>query len=200
MFGGPRSDQRAVRAGTEQTAGFLGSLLSSPQALQTFLGRTQTLIPSVAESAAGLAGGGGLDAGRAVISAAQPLFERNLQSSLALNQAQASSPFSTAFGAQNIDTTARALQDFNFFQQQTLQQGQQTALDAARVIGALGQAESAGPLAVLGLASRFFQPQQEQGGGGIGGLIGGALGTIGGSFLGPVGAAAGGAVGESLFG
>lgn len=62
---------------------------------------------------------------RATVKAAQPIFQENLSNALTTLGAQAPSIRNTAFAQQAGETTQRALQDFNLFAQQALQQGQQ---------------------------------------------------------------------------
>ena len=66
--------------------------------------------------------------GEAVIRAAEPAFQRNLAEAQATQREFGGPRFAAESGRQNRLLTERALQDFNLFQAQVLQQGQQTQL------------------------------------------------------------------------
>lgn len=86
--------------------------------------------------ATGGMGGPGVSAGQSVINAAQPIFMQNMQRALGQLQSSAPGRYGTAFTGQGIGLQQRALQDFNLFQQQALQQGMQTDLQALLGAGA----------------------------------------------------------------
>lgn len=134
--------------------------------------------------------------GQEVLSAAQPVFQQNLSDALGL-QREGGARFSSGQNLLAQQTSDRALNDFNLFSKNVLQQGQQTQL----------QALAAQQNMLLPLLQALFQgggfntdPAYQQSGGGLGRLLGGIGGTALGSFLGPLGAAAGGKAGSSLFG
>lgn len=85
---------------------------------------------------------GGFDqfGGEGVLQAYQPIFQRNLQDALGLQREQGPR-FSSGQGLLGMQTSQRALQDFNAFAQNVLQQGQQTKLQAM-----LGQGQQQGQL------------------------------------------------------
>jgi hypothetical protein len=108
----------------------------------------------------------GFEQSQALVGAAQPIFQQNLQTALGQLSSSAPNRFSTTFQAQGQGLAQRALQDFNVFAQQAMQQGlgldlqsrqqaldfllggqqlaQQGQLGAAQLLGQLaGQAGSA---------------------------------------------------------
>jgi hypothetical protein len=141
---------------------------------------------------------GGFDqfGGEGVLQAYQPIFQRNLQDALATQREQGPR-FSSGQDLLGMQTSQRALQDYNAFAQNVLQQGQQTKLQAM-----LGQGQLQGQLLQQLLGALFT------GGGinaapiynvqpGMGQQLLGLAGTIGGGLAGgPFGAA----LGKSLFG
>lgn len=151
----------------------------------------QQVLQSQFDALSGLSQGGGLGAAQQVIGAAQPVFNHNLQQAGAEFMSQAPSTFNTSAGAGLGNLQARALQDFNLFAGQALQQGQQTGIDAAQTLGGLGQAAG-------GAQQRFINPTLQLMLGGMGmaqpmpadvasqpGLFGqllGAAGSIGGGM------------------
>ncbi len=169
------------QSGNPFTAGINGG----GQALATQAG--QNPQGQALQSLLGILGGGG--AGQNVINAAQPVFEQNLQSSLGQLSNFAPGRFSTAAEQQGVGLAQNALQDFNLFQQQVLQQGQQTDIAAAQgILGPFAQMLGIGAgFGAQNPIESFIQPQGPGLGGFLGQLAGGALG----SFAGPLGASAG---------
>jgi hypothetical protein len=94
----------------------------------TFASPTQR---GIADFYAQLFAPGGMDrfSGQGVLDAAQPLFQRNLADALA-TQREAGPRFASGQNVLAGQTSERALQDFNLFSQNVLQQGQNTALQA----------------------------------------------------------------------
>lgn len=129
-----------------QATGGISQFLSQPSPeMQTLQSAQPALLGMLNQGAQGM---GAFDQSQALVGAATPIFDRNLQSSLGALGNQAAGRFSTAFGAQANDLTSRALQDFNLFSQQALQSGlgldlqsrqigQQGALGAANLLGSL---------------------------------------------------------------
>jgi hypothetical protein len=74
---------------------------------------------------------GGFDqfSGQANLDAYQPIFQRGLQDAIGMNREQGAR-FSSGQGLLGMQTSQRALQDYNSFAQNVLQQGQQTKLQA----------------------------------------------------------------------
>lgn len=140
----------------------------------------------------------GGNAGQQVVDAAQPVFNQNLQNALGMLNSSSPGRFSTAANQQGVGLAQQALQDFNLFSAQALQQGQDQQIAAAA--GILNPFTS-----ILGLGTGFAQPAPlesvvQPGGGGFGGFLGGLAGTALGSFAGPLGSTLGGRLGSSLFG
>ena len=167
MFGGPNVSN-TIPEGLEDeqrgVGGFLSSLLSQPQALKSFLGGQKDQFTGAAgDFLMSILGGGGQDAAQGVVDASIPGFERNLATAQGQLGASASSPFSTAFGLQEVDLASRAVSDFNLFQAQQFQQAQQTGVNAAQILGALGGQEGQQNLQALDIVSRFFSPQAAAG-------------------------------------
>ena len=104
----------------------------SSQALSQLAGPLMSLI-----------GDNGMGAFNQFMAAAQPGFERNLNFGLGALNAAAPAANSSAFGLQGIDTTTRALDDFNMFSQQARLGFLQPSLQAAGLLtsaaGAAGQ-------------------------------------------------------------
>lgn len=128
--------------------------------------------------------------GQSVINAAQPIFQRNLSNVAATIREQG--PRFAASSQRQVGLAGeRALQDFNLFQQQVLEQGQQRQLAAAQALGGLGQGAAQIGLGALGQAGRLNLDQ----------LLGqgqlnqqGILGALGLLFPGLLGAGVGPAV------
>ncbi len=136
---------------------------------------------------------GGFDqfSGQANLDAYQPIFQRGLQDAIALNREQGPR-FASGQGLLGMQTTQRALQDYNSFAQNVLQQGQATKLQAM-----LGAGQQQGQLLQQLLAALFT------GGGinaapiyqqtpGLGQQLLSLGGTLGGALLGGAGGAAAG--------
>lgn len=109
--------------------------------------------------------GQGVNPGQQVIDAARPQFDRNLMQ--ANTQLANSIPgrFSSAFAGQSNDLNAKALQDFNMFQAQALQQGQQMQQQQRDgfqnfLLGAqgAGQAQTNNLFSLLGQSLGWSQP------------------------------------------
>lgn len=128
---------------------------------------------------------GGFDqfGGEATVKAYQPLFQRNLADAIAA-QRESGPRFSSGQDLLGMQTSQRALQDFNAFAQNVLQQGQQTKLQAM-----LGAGQQQGQLLQQLLGALFT------GGGinaapiyqqtpGFGQQLLGLAGTIGGGIAG----------------
>jgi hypothetical protein len=119
---------------TPQVQDFLKNLLSDPSGgnLGLFGGQ------------AGLGGSGQFslfqgNPGVSVNRLAEPIFQRNLEFAQDTQREFGGPRFSAEAGRQNRLLAERALQDFNLFQQQNLQAGQNTALAAnAQRLGFLG--------------------------------------------------------------
>lgn len=119
-----------INAPQSQANPFAQAAAQSPE--QQVLEQTQPALQ-------GLIQGGGQQAAQQVIDAAQPRFQENLETGIAEFMSQTPSTFNTAAGVGAGDIAESALRDFNLFQQQALQQGQQTALGAAGQLGQLAQ-------------------------------------------------------------
>lgn len=135
-------------------------------AISQFLGQPapeQQVFDQLSGDLAGLAQGGGVGAAQQVIGAAQPIFQQNLDFAQGQLQNAAPGRFSSAFVNQGIDLGSRALQDFNLFQQQALQQGQQTGLQAAGLLGNLASQAGQQPFQrMLGAGQLGAQISQQQ--------------------------------------
>jgi hypothetical protein len=83
-----------------------------------------------------------LAGGEGMLSAMEPLFQRNLEQTLRMNREFGGpSRFNTAVGDKGVELSQRALQDYNLFQQQALEQARNRQLQAVLGIGGLtGQA------------------------------------------------------------
>jgi hypothetical protein len=134
--------------------GNIQSFLNQPAPETRALGQAMPAIQ-------GLLGGqgaqnpfGGFSAGQQTVNAAQPVFQQNLQTALTGVANRAPSVRNSAFGDQSSGLAQRALSDFNLFQQQALQQGQQ--LDANFALGSAGLAQQGqlGGLSALGSLSQ----------------------------------------------
>jgi hypothetical protein len=155
-----------------------------------------------------------------VAEALTPIFNRNLDETLAQTQAALPSVFNRAAAGEVANVGQRALQDFNLFIQQARQQDIQNRIQAALASGTLSSAAGQNPFMRNLQAGQFaqqgdmFQAQQQlaaqlailqllgqptgsvtQQSGGLGGMLGGALGMFGGPFIG----AAGYGLGSGLF-
>lgn len=129
--------------------------------------------------------------GQQVLNTAQPLFQRNLADALNL-QRENGPRFSSGQDLLGMQTSQRALQDFNQFAAQVLQQGQQTQLQAA----AAQQNALAPFLQTLFNAGGFNSAPIYQQTPGLGQQLLGLAGTLGGAYLGGgLGGAAAGAAG-----
>lgn len=133
----------------QQAVGHMGSFLNQPAPESRALQQAQPALASLLGGQHGLFGG--FSAGQQVVNAAQPVFNQNLQGALTQVANRAPSIRNSAFGDQASGLAQRALSDFNLFQQQALQQGQQLDLGAAQMaqqgqlggLGMLGQLSSA---------------------------------------------------------
>jgi hypothetical protein len=117
----------------QQAVGNMGAFLNQPAPETRALSQAQPMLQ-------GLMGGlqnpnanafGGFSAGQQTVNAAQPVFQQNLQGALTQVANRAPSVRNSAFGDQAGGLAQRALGDFNLFQQQALQQGQQLDLAQA---------------------------------------------------------------------
>ena len=134
--------------------------------------------------------------GQQVLDAAQPIFQRNLQNALSFQREQGPR-FSSGQDLLGMQTSQRALQDFNLFAQDVLQRGQQTQLQAL----AAQQNALAPLLATLFKSGGFDSGPIYNVSPGFGQQMLGLAGTAAGAFLGgPGGAALGGQLGSSLGG
>lgn len=130
--------------------------------------------------------GEGVNPGQAVIDAARPQFDRNLQHANTQLANNIPGRFSSAFVSQGNDLSSRALQDFNLFQQQALQSGQEMQSQRANafqnfLVGAAGQGNAAtGNLyGLLGQLLGWSQPSDQNvvmGANKISGVQGGGYG------------------------
>ena len=125
--------------------------------------------------------------GQAVIDAATPGFERQLGRAQDEQREFGGPRFAAESGRQNRLLTENALQDFNLFQQQTLQQGLNTQLGALGAAGQFGLGLSAQDMqmlmAALGAGGAFSGPAITQHGG-FWNDIAGAAGSLGGAAIG----------------
>ena len=209
-FGGGEPDVTQINPNTQpvqQVGNAAGDFFSQLfGAGNPFAGGGQAMASTLGQNPQGqavntltnLLGGGGVGAGQQVINAAQPIFNQNLQAGLGQLSNFAPGRFSTAAQQQGVGLAQNALQDFNLFQAQALQQGQNTEINAAQgilnpFVQALGIGAGFGNQSPI---ESFVQPQ----GPGLGGFLGNLAGTALGSFAGPLGAAAGGSLGSRLFG
>jgi hypothetical protein len=108
---------------------------------------------------------GQVNPGQAVISAAQPVFARNLLNAQTQLAGNAPGRFSSAFVGQGQDLASQALNDFNLFQAQQLQAGQAQQLaqqQAAQqfMLGARGLQQQATQDARAGLGQLLGLQQQ----------------------------------------
>lgn len=157
-FGGLTSDlQRQATGGISQ---FLGQ--QSPE--QSVFNNLQN--PLMALVSQGMQGIGGFEQSQALVGAAQPIFAQNLQAALGSASNAAPGRFSTAHAAQGIGLGQKALQDFNLFQQQALQQGlgldlqarqmaQSGILGAGGLLGQLGASAGQAPFNRMLQAGEF---------------------------------------------
>lgn len=224
-MGGPRV-QRLNPAGQPQMSPYANSLLQSvfagfgPSAtgaqrsgtgfgglLQRFgqnpLG-TPTGSPGMSTNAGGLLGQlsqiEGLPSwqnfgGQQVLDAAQPLFQRNLQNALSL-QRESGPRFSSGQDLLGMQTSQRALQDFNLFAQDVLQRGQQTQLQAL----AAQQNALAPLLQTLFKSGGFDSGPIYNVSPGLGQQFLGLLGQVGGAFAGGLGSRPTGPTPDSMGG
>jgi hypothetical protein len=143
-----------------------------------------------------------LAGGEGMLSAMEPLFQRNLEQTLRMNREFGGpSRFNTAVGDAGVELSQRALQDYNLFQQQALEQARGRQLQAVMGIGGLAGQSSAQQQALLqqilggamsaGGAFRFRSAlggaatgagAGALAGGPIGAGIGGGIGLLGGLF------------------
>lgn len=117
--------------------------------------------------------------GQDVISAAQPGFQQNLRAANANLGAAAPNRFSSAFAREGIDLNSKALNDFNLFQAQALQQGQGLQLQQQQanqnfLLGARGLHQQGQNDFMQGLMGLLGAGNQEQSN--IYGLLQSALG------------------------
>lgn len=163
------------------------------------------------------------NSGGQVVDAAQPIFQQNLQAAQGNLNSSAPGRFSTAFAGQGIGLAQNALQDFNLFQAQALQQGQQNQLAAGGLLneiansqinnllgaGQFGLAQNMAGIdpfvSLLGIGAGFGRPSPmenvvQPSSGGLGGFLGTVGGGLLGSIAGPFGATVGSRLGSSLFG
>jgi hypothetical protein len=149
---------------------------------------------------------GGFDqfGGEATLKAYQPVFQQNLGDAIAANREQGPR-FSSGQDLLGMQTSQRALQDYNAFAQNVLQQGQQTKLQAMLGQGQLqgnilqqllstlftGGGMNAAPIYNMspGIGQQLLGLAGTLGGAALGGGLGGLLGGAGGG----AGAGAGGA-------
>jgi hypothetical protein len=140
-----------------------------------------------------------------LLSAAQPVFQQNLQFGLGALAAGAPTTRGSAFGNQAIDFATRQDQAFNLFVEQALQNFQGNQISAAGQLGQIGAQQQQAVLnptiqLLLGALGQGFPQaaiQQNPGlfdflGLGVKGLTGLAAGGV---FGGPAGAVAGAAAG-----
>jgi hypothetical protein len=117
--------------------------------------------------------------GQQVLDAAQPIFQRNLQTALGLQREQGPR-FSSGQDLLGMQTSQRALQDFNLFSQDVLQRGQQTQLQAL----AAQQGALAPLLAALFKSGGFDSGPIYNVSPGLGQQLLGLAGQVGGAALG----------------
>lgn len=117
-----------------QAGGAISSLLGQPAPEVTAL---NAVSPGLTQLASGglqnpflPQGPEGFQQGQQLVAAAQPVFQQNLNEALTTLTQRAPSLRNTAFGGQAGGLAQQALQDFNLFQQQALQQGQALDLQA----------------------------------------------------------------------
>lgn len=165
----------------QQATGGIAQFLGQPAPEQQVFQQTQdSLLGLVSGAGAPQVGDlGGFEQSQALVQAAQPAFERNLHTALGSLANAAPGRFSTTFEQQGIDLGARALSDFNQFQQQALQQGlgldlrnrglglqaaqigQQGALGAAGALGNLAGQAGQAPFNRLSTAGQLGLQQQQ---------------------------------------
>lgn len=208
-----REPQDITNLRTGSLSPFLQGIIQNPMGrasnpFSRFLAQSpeQQVLEQTQPALMDLIGGGGMGAGQQVIEAAQPVFQQNLQEAGSQFLAQTPSTFNTAAGAGLGGLQQQALQDFNLFQQQALQQGQQTALRAGQLLGQLGQGAGQAQtqrfvnptLQLLLGASRLAQPIPPEvvASPGIGSQLLSAAATVGGGLAGS-GAFSGGGQGAS---
>lgn len=141
--GGPAGASRGQLGGdpTQRLESFFGSL-TSPLQRQAMQGMSQYLNQPAPETRAfdmsmpalqQILGG---KPGQGIIDALQPSFDRNLASA---NQVGG------RFGSGNAIMRSRAVDDFNLLGAQAAQQGQSQQMQAAQILGMLGQSAGEGP-------------------------------------------------------
>lgn len=138
----------------QQAVGNMGSFLNQPAPETRALGQAQPALQQLLSGQGAQNPFGGFSAGQQVVNAAQPVFQQNLQTALTGAANRAPSLRNSAFGDQSSALAQRALGDFNLFQQQALQQGQQ--LDANFALGSAGLAQQ-GQLGGLGALGQLSQ-------------------------------------------
>jgi hypothetical protein len=155
LFGGANPFAGLTSPLQQQAVGQLGAFLNQPAPETRALSQAQPAIqgllqgrqmqnpwdPNPGQSNDGRTSGafGGFSAGQQVVNAAQPVFNQNLQTAMTGAANRAPSLRNSAFGDQSSGLAQRALSDFNLFQQQALQQGQQLDLQHALTRQSLGQ-------------------------------------------------------------
>lgn len=148
-----------------QAVGNISNFLNQPAPEITALNAVQ---PGLTQLAAGglqnpflPQGQEGFQQGQQLVGAAQPVFQQNLNEALTTLTQRAPSLRNTAFGGEAGGLAQQALQDFNLFQQQALQQGQALDLQAQQqalnfMLGGAGQQIGAAQ-ALGGLAGQAGQ-------------------------------------------
>ena len=171
----------------QQAVGNMGSFLNQPAPETRALGQAQPAINSLlsgneVQNPFGNGPFGGFSAGQQVVNAAQPVFQQNLQQAMTGAANRAPSLRNSAFGDEAGGLAQRALGDFNLFQQQALQQGQQLDLQhqgmgqnfalGARGLAQQGQNSGLGMLGMLSQAAGQNPFGRMMGAGQLGNQIG----------------------------
>lgn len=154
IFGGSNPFAGNASPLQQQAVGQIGSFLNQPAPETRALGQAQPALQSLLGGQQSQNPFGGFSAGQQVVNAAQPVFNQNLQGALTQVANRAPSVRNAAFGDQASGLAQRALGDFNLFQQQALQQGQQLDLQHAMGNAQLSQQGMLGGLGALGSLSQ----------------------------------------------
>ena len=148
----------------------LGNFGAQPSALQSQLGQTleqlinpnrqtaaqQTFNVALPQIQEQLGQGFGQD----ILSAATPLFNRNLQQAADITR-QSGPRFAGSTQRLVSEQGERAVQDFNLFSQNVLESGRERQLQALDVLGRLGGGADASQLGFLQQAGQFGLGQQQ---------------------------------------
>jgi len=129
----------------QQTGNTFSQLLSGPTAQERAF---NIALPGIQQQLSGMPG-------QDILGSAQPIFQRNLSEALQTQRQFGGPRFASESGRQASQLQQRSLQDYNLFAQNVMEAGRQRQLQAAGVLGGLGQGADASRLGIAQGAGQF---------------------------------------------